>query len=301
MDEYGRKNACPTSRINTGDISGDTKTNRSSKDRAAKKNTTYYDEWNGTGSRSDDHSGSDDQSSAEATTIQGDDDSESEAQLAFPPKESGRNKKVVQSSDSDSDANAQLTSAQQKSKMKKGAARAKNSKPDMRRVSQGHLSGNKRKVAAAKSPLDTAVETLQSTQTAEALHATLEANLDWQMPKQPKKRKIRTAPKNHFMLAAARKGSAGSGLTPEQAGVYAFYMEYLKVAVHECAPQDPPVPPMFYPGRGDTAASACLTKRFPALDDANKHSGGRNVPFFGPIGFYCLQLSNFRTSQLSNF
>ena len=327
MDEDGRKNACPTSRINTGDISGDTKTNRSSKDRAAKKNTTHYDEWNGTGSRSDDHSGSDDQSSAEATTIQGDDDSESEAQLAFPPKESGRNKKVVQSSDSDSDANAQLTSAQQKSKkkkavassdsdsdanaqltsaqqkskIKKGAARAKNSAPDMRRVSQGHLSGNKRKVAAAKSPLDTAVETLQSTQTAEALHATLEANLDWQMPKQPKKRKIRTAPKNHFMLAAARKGSAGSGLTPEQAGVYAFYMEYLKVAVHECAPQDPSVPPMFYPGRGDTAASACLTKRFPALDDANKHSGGRNVPFFGPIGFYCLQLSNFRTSQLSNF
>jgi hypothetical protein len=133
-------------------------------------------------SSKDDHSGSDDQSSAEATTIveattmQSDDDSESETQLAFAPKKSKKKKKVLQSSDSDSDANAQLTSAQQKSKIKKGADRAKNSDPDMRRVSQGHLSGNKRKVAAAKSPLDTAVETLQSTQTAEALHATLEAN-----------------------------------------------------------------------------------------------------------------------------
>ena len=242
-------------------------------------------------------------------------DSEAEDKAALPVKKSNKKKrKVVDSSASDSDSDELYLKSKKNTKVVACSSsdsddharqqKSKTSAPDMRRVSQGHAkntssdsdgsattqrtsalkpSKKKRKVVAEKSPLDQAVETLQSTQTAEALHATLEANLQRPMSKQPKTRKIRTAPKNHFMLAAARKGSAGSGLTPEQAGVFAFYMEYLKVAVHECTPQDPSVPPMFYPGRGDTDASAYLTKRFPALADADKHSGGRNVPFFGPI------------------
>ena len=232
-------------------------------------------------------------------------DSEAEDKAALPVKKSNKKKpKVVDISASDSDSDELYLKSKKNTKVVAGSSsdsddharqqKSKTSAPDMRRVSQGHAkntssdsdgsattqrtsalkpSKKKRKVVAEKSPLDQA----------EALHATLEANLQRPMSKQPKTRKIRTAPKNHFMLAAARKGSAGSGLTPEQAGVFAFYMEYLKVAVHECTPQDPSVPPMFYPGRGNTDASAYLTKRFPALEDADKHSGGRNVPFFGPI------------------
>jgi hypothetical protein len=147
------------------------------------------------------------------------------------------------SADSDGDARTQRTSAQQGSK-------------------------KLRKAAAAKTALDHAVDDLRSAKAAGALHATPEANSKLPMYKKPSKRTMRTAPKNHFILAAARKGTAGSGLTPEQAGVCAFYVECIKVTVHEITPQDPPVPPMFYPGRGNTDASLCLTKRFPALDDA---------------------------------
>ena len=136
----------------------------------------------------------------------------------------------------------------------------------------------KKKRAVDKAPLDQAIDSLASGKAAADLHAAFEAKSPIHL-----RSKIRKMPKNAFMKAAARKATAGSGLTPVQAGVYAFYLEYLKTAVHTISPQEPPVPPMIYPGRGDVDASSYLTKRFPALAEANKTAGGKNVGFFGPI------------------
>ena len=218
-----------------------------------------------------------------------------------PPATQRLRKKKKVDSDTDSDSGAGPT---------KGAP-----PPDMRKVSQPHdknkpktappvkaprrkLNGargrqnlessdnddevrvpkTKKKRAVDKAPLDQAIDSLASGKAAADLHAAFEAQSPIHL-----RSKIRKMPKNAFMKAAARKATAGSGLTPVQAGVYAFYLEYLKTAVHTISPQEPPVPPMIYPGRGDVDASSHLTKRFPALAEANKTAGGKNVGFFGPI------------------
>ena len=194
-------------------------------------------------------------------------DIDSDTDDSEPPATQRQRKKKKVDSDTDSDSGAGPT---------KGAP-----PPDMRKVSQPHDKNKpktKKKRAVDKAPLDQAIDSLASGKAAADLHAAFEAQSPIHL-----RSKIRKMPKNAFMKAAARKATAGSGLTPVQAGVYAFYLEFLKTAVHTISPQEPPVPPMIYPGRGDVDASSYLTKRFPALEEANKNAGGKNVGFFGPI------------------
>ena len=73
-------------------------------------------------------------------------------------------------------------------------------------------------------------------------------------------RKKRKGSLKEAAVATMGKDTKTRDLSPNQAGAYAFLIEYVRTLTHTTWPQDPPVQAFFYPGRGDTDACRMLHK-----------------------------------------